>query len=198
MKSFLVRIVVGGLLALAAGAALNLGDAAPPALGQSPKRISLPLIARQELKAQPGFYSGNGMEFYVSPDGAQVSNLKLSFRVNGCPSTYSLRRSAAKNITAGSFNVGGLVPIDGSFSSPTSASGTAVFNRVYVIGCGYVSGTRSWSATWQNASQPAAAREQGAATAASEEAEGSELVEDLEAAPIEADANLLLEAYPVP
>jgi hypothetical protein len=54
------------------------------------------------------------------------------------------------------FSFTGTLYASGTFDSPTTAHGTDGVSSLYVYNCGYVTGGPwSWTATWQDSSQPA-------------------------------------------
>jgi len=103
----------------------------------------------------PGYWSGSGVELYVTTDRAYVDDFALSgIYVPGC-GTYKITHTPQEPISDDEFSFTGSFYADGDFSSETAVSGQAGLDYFYISGCGYVSGGPwAWSATWQNDSQP--------------------------------------------
>ena len=106
----------------------------------------------------PGYWkSATGDEFYVTPDQANVINFAVSFYVSQCGASVTAgRTSPVPIVNKKTFSFTGSVYASGTFDSPTTAHGTDGVSSLYVYDCGYVTaGPWSWTATWQDASQPA-------------------------------------------
>ncbi len=102
-----------------------------------------------------GFWSGPGLELYVTPT-TRVDNFAIYIYVNGCGS-YKITHTPLVSIVAKHFSFGGSFYASGSFTSLTSAAGSLGLYYFYISGCGYVSGGPfSWTAKWRNTSQPSA------------------------------------------
>jgi len=67
--------------------------------------------------------------------------------------TVKVTNPASVPITNDRFSFGGSFYASGTFNSRTTASGAFGFSGFYIPNCGTVTGTGSWSATWQNSSQ---------------------------------------------
>jgi hypothetical protein len=105
----------------------------------------------------PGFWeSQTGDEFYVSPDSANVLNFAIYITVPSCNNnTYKITRITPVSIVGNQFSFSGSFYASGTFNSATTASGTDGLSSHFIVGCGTVSGGPwSWSATWQNSTQP--------------------------------------------
>jgi hypothetical protein len=103
-----------------------------------------------------GFWkSSNGAtEFYVTPAQTSVKNFAIYISVTGCGS-YKITRTTEVPIVSNQFSFSGTFYASGTFDSTTSAHGTLGLSSFYISGCGSVSGgPYSWTATWQNSSQP--------------------------------------------
>ncbi len=112
----------------------------------------------------PGYWrhpNGN-MEFYVTADRRYVDRFAIYVSVSGC-GDYKITHLVQEAISGNSFSFGGPFYASGTFSSPTTASGTTGLNDFYISGCGYVTGGPwSWTASWMHAAAlqaPAAAVE---------------------------------------
>jgi subtilisin family serine protease len=104
----------------------------------------------------PGFWeSATGDEFYVSTDGANVENFAIYVNVFGC-GVLKITRTTPAPISGSSFSFSGSFHASGTFDSATSAHGTDGLSNFYSSVCGgYLSGGPwSWTATWQDSSQP--------------------------------------------
>lgn len=103
----------------------------------------------------PGFWqSATGDEFYVTPDRANVADFAIYISVPGC-GNYKITHLPLVAITNNQFSFSGPFYASGTFSSATTANGTDGLDNFNISGCGIVSGGPwSWSATWQNGSQP--------------------------------------------
>jgi len=105
---------------------------------------------------RPGFWlSDTGTdEFYVTVDSAYVDDFAIYISVTGC-GNYKITRITPVPISNNQFSFSGSFYASGTFHSSTTASGTDGLSSFYIAGCGFVSGGPwSWSATWQNSSQP--------------------------------------------
>jgi len=100
-----------------------------------------------------GFWRGQGVEFYVSPDKAYVNRFAIFVNVPGC-GTYKIVRGTPVPLSNNRFSFTGSFYGSGTLHTNTTASGNAGLNRFYISGCGYVSGSSSWTANWVNSSQP--------------------------------------------
>jgi len=103
-----------------------------------------------------GFWKSSSLEFYVTTNRSNVA--KFAIYVYGCGvsritytqlvpivnNRFSFRRSSGSS----SFFA------NGTFSDVEKASGTVGLKAYYIPGCGNISHTWSWTATWQNASRP--------------------------------------------
>jgi hypothetical protein len=96
------------------------------------------------------------MEFYVTTDRAYVKEFSIRVNVPECGGIWTITRlSPDVPIQGGAFSFTGSFFAAGTFQSETSASGVTGLDHHYLPGCGWVSGGPwSWSATWQNSSQP--------------------------------------------
>jgi len=103
----------------------------------------------------PGFWESDYEEFYVTPDRAYVDNFAVYIYVPGCGG-FKITHTPLEPIVNNQFSFSGPFYASGTFHSPTTASGTDGLNNLYIPACGgWVSGGPwSWSATWQNPSQP--------------------------------------------
>ena len=126
----------------------------------STRNIYLPLILRQiPPPAGPtaGLWEGFGMEFYVTPDRANVDNFAIWVDVPSCGVTLKITRTSPLNpITNDQFAFTGSYYASGTFNSATTASGlTGLYNYLSSY-CGMylTGGPWAWDATWSNSSQP--------------------------------------------
>jgi hypothetical protein len=159
-KPFLLTV-----LALALIVAGTFSATAPTQAGAPNKFIYLPLIQRApDATATPGLWKGPANQFYVAPDSAAVLKFAVYVNVTGC-GTYKITRSSPVPISNKHFEfINYFFSGSGTFTSPTAANGSNRIYRVYIPGCGYVSGGPwAWSASWRDSSQPtSSAAEDGA------------------------------------
>jgi hypothetical protein len=103
--------------------------------------------------------SGTVTEFYVTADGASVDDFSVYINVPACGIVdEKITHTSPVPIDNDQFSFGGSFYASGTFHSPTTASGGTGFDYFYIPGCGYVSSNPvSWTATWQNSSQPTSA-----------------------------------------
>ena len=103
----------------------------------------------------PGFWKGGANEFYVTTDRAYVDNFAVYVHVLGC-GYFKITHTPLEPIVNNQFSFSGPFYASGTFHSETTASGTDGLDNLYIPACGgWVSGGPwSWSATWQNPSQP--------------------------------------------
>ena len=103
-----------------------------------------------------GFWWGDWMEFYVTPNQAKVDNFAVYINVGGCGS-YKITNPTPVAIKNRKFAFGGSFYANGIFDSVTTAHGKAgLVNYYYIPGCGYLQGASfSWTAYWIDGSQPA-------------------------------------------
>jgi uncharacterized repeat protein (TIGR01451 family) len=105
----------------------------------------------------PGFWEGSGMEFYVTSNRSYVDDFAIYISVSGC-GNYKITHTRQESINNDQFSFSGSFYASGTFNSATTANGTTGLDGFYIAGCGTVSGgPYSWSASWQNSSQPSAA-----------------------------------------
>ena len=102
----------------------------------------------------PGYWSGSGVGFYVTNDRQYVHNFAVTIYVSGC-GTYKITHTVDAPITNNQFSFSGSYYASGTFTSSTSANGSGGFNNFVIYGCGTISGSFTWSATWQYSAQPA-------------------------------------------
>ena len=105
-----------------------------------------------------GFWqsSGGSTKFYVTPDQITVRNFKILVNLPGCGSYWIYRNIPAGDVSISNnqFSFSGSFYASGTFDSSTAAHGASGLSSFGPI-CGYYwSGAWSWSATWQNGSQP--------------------------------------------
>jgi hypothetical protein len=101
-----------------------------------------------------GFWSGAGLDFYVTPNQSQMSSFAMYVMINGCGS-YKITHTLLTPIVNKHFAFTGSFYATGNFSSPTAATGTMGLKSFYIPGCGYITGGPfSWTAKWKNATQP--------------------------------------------
>jgi hypothetical protein len=106
----------------------------------------------------PGFWSGQGVEFYVSPDSKNVRNFTVKFSLQNCPGTHVVTQSGDTTIIDNKFSFGGSYYASGTFTSITAANGTVGFDNYYLSECGFdITTSIPWNAAWQNNSQPTSA-----------------------------------------
>jgi serine protease len=121
--------------------------------------VYLPLVSKPAAQTPsgptPGFWeSPAGHEFYVTTDRSYVDNFAIYISVTGC-GNYKITHLSAEPITNDQFSFSGSFYASGAFSSSTNASGTDGLSNFDIPGCGIVTGGPwSWSATWQDSSQP--------------------------------------------
>jgi RHS repeat-associated protein len=121
--------------------------------------VYLPLILKSGPASAggptPGFWqSTTGDEFYVTADRTKVDDFAIHITVSGC-GNYKITHPSPEPIAGNQFSFTGAFYASGTFNSQTTASGSDGLDRFNIPGCGLVSGGPwSWSATWQNSSQP--------------------------------------------
>jgi thermitase len=124
----------------------------------------LPLVTRSHVGvtqppssiATPGFWkSTTGDEFYVTPDQAYVDNFAIYVTVQNC-GNFKITHTAPLAIASNQFSFTGSFWASGTFDSATAAHGQDGLNAYYIAACGksVSGGPWSWTATWQNSSQP--------------------------------------------
>jgi hypothetical protein len=107
----------------------------------------------------PGYWqsSGGNTNFYVTPNQITVRNFKILVNLGSCGSYWIYRNIPAGDISilSNQFSSGGSFYASGTFDSSIAAHGTTGLSSFGPI-CGYYwsGGPWSWSATWQNGSQP--------------------------------------------
>jgi len=108
------------------------------------------------LAPTPGFWKSiTGDEFYVTTDQAYVDDFAISLYIAACGASVKITRPTPVPIVNNQFSFTGSYYASGTFDSETSAHGTDGLNSFYIYGCGYVTGGPwSWTATWQDSSQP--------------------------------------------
>ncbi len=141
--------------------------------GATPTNFTyLPLVIKN-IPPTAGFWQGTAEEFYVTPNQANVDKFAVYIDVTGCES-YKITHTALVPIASGHFSFTGTFSASGTFDSATSAHGTEQLSSFVISGCGTVSGGPwSWTATWQNSSQPIIIRNEG-------DAPSVELIPELE------------------
>ncbi len=107
---------------------------------------------------QAGLWQGEGgaVKFYVTPNQANVDNFAIRISIPQCGLTVTIMTGQLVPIVNNHFSFSGNYYASGTFDTPTSAHGTVGLNNYPIYGCGSVSGSNSWTATWQNSSQPTA------------------------------------------
>jgi hypothetical protein len=101
----------------------------------------------------PGYWSGQGVEFYVTSDRQHVDDFAVSIYIQACSMSVKVTHNTQEAIANNSFSFSGSYYASGTFSSNTAASGNGGFDHFYIYGCGYLTGTFTWSATWQHSAQ---------------------------------------------
>ena len=129
-------------------------------VGNSSWTVYLPIVSKDwplPPGPTPGFWaSTTGDEFYVSTDRASV--VKFTIYVDIPCETLMIYRTVPSAITNNQFSFSGTYYASGTFDSVSSAHGTDGLNNFYTSECGggyLTAGPWSWTATWQNSSQPA-------------------------------------------
>ena len=116
--------------------------------------ISKPVPPPPPENITPGLWSGFGLEYYVTPDSANVDNFTIFIEVNGC-GNFALVNNPLVPITNDAFAFSGPLFANGLFTSLTRATGQVGLDRFNISGCGTVSGGPfAWDADWTNSSQP--------------------------------------------
>lgn len=105
-----------------------------------------------------GLWEGSGMEFYVTPDQANVDNFAIAVDVyvGGvyCDTIIFRRLSPLVPITNKNFSFTGSFYASGTFDTSTASHGTTGLNS-FSTSCGSVTGGPwNWTATWTDNSQP--------------------------------------------
>lgn len=118
-------------------------------------RTSAPLAGHWTGSAGPSPFA---VDYYVSPDQTKIIHFAFKYAF-ACVTEGWIVDGTQRSIESKSFSANNYgVIYSGTFDSPTGAHGTVNLVDFY-IGCGgandYVTaGPYSWSATWQDASQP--------------------------------------------
>jgi hypothetical protein len=98
--------------------------------------------------------STTGDEFYVKPARNTVANFAIY--VSACGSTWKITHTTLLPISNKHFAFGGPFYASGTFTSATRAAGQDGLSGFVLPGCGtFNGGPWSYTATWQNATQPA-------------------------------------------
>ncbi len=114
------------------------------------------------IDVKPGFWSGPGMEFYIthpSIQGVSVVNFAVYINIKGCGKYKIIHKLAPKPRISNrqfrfSYTYDGLYA-NGVFVNMQRASGKLGFYYLYIPGCGTIfGGPFPWTATWKNSSQP--------------------------------------------
>jgi hypothetical protein len=100
-----------------------------------------------------GFWKGEEIEFYVTPNRLKVDNFTLYANVRGC-GIYKITHKPLLTIKDKKFSFTGGFYANGSFTSLTKAQGMMGLYKYYIPGCGYATGGPfSWTTVWKNGSQ---------------------------------------------
>ncbi len=122
------------------------------------RMVYLPVVLNNHREGpDPGFWQGYYPEFYVTTDRVYVDDFAIYINVAACGLyNYKITHGTPEPISDWQFSFTGSFYASGTFDSKTSASGSLGLNSYYISGCGNVSlpGAQSWSATWQDSSQP--------------------------------------------
>jgi hypothetical protein len=103
--------------------------------------------------AKPGYWQGKGVDFFVTTTGPKVNHFTLYVKVPGC-GTHMITHAPLLTIKNKKFSFTGSFYANGTFTTPTLASGKMGLNRYYLPSCGYLSGgPYSWTAIWKNKNQ---------------------------------------------
>lgn len=103
-------------------------------------------------------------EFYVTSDSAYVDDFAIYVYVQGCGS-YKITHITPEPITSNHFSFGTTYYASGTFSNPTTCSGTYGLSNFYIGGCGYVSGGPwDYRSVWKHAEVVAGAGGPGPVT----------------------------------
>ena len=111
------------------------------------------VVVQPPVGAPAGFWEGQGVEFYVTPDKAYVDDFAIYISVSGC-GNYKIQRPSPVSLTNNQFSFSGAFYASGTLNSTTTASGNAGLDDYFIYGCGDVTGSFSWTANWVNDSQP--------------------------------------------
>ena len=103
-----------------------------------------------------GYWWGDWMDFYVTPNQSKVDNFAIYISVGACGiSNYQVMNPSLLAIKNRKFAFGGAFYASGTFDSVTTAHGKAGLNYFFIPGCGYIiGGPFSWTAFWIDGSQP--------------------------------------------
>ena len=119
----------------------------------------------------PGFWQEDNTygcpgcsEFYVTSDSAYVDDFAIYVSVSGCGS-YKITHTTPEPITSNHFSFGTSYYASGTFSNPTTCSGTYGLSHFYIPGCGYVSGGPwDYRSVWKHSEMVAGAGGPGPVT----------------------------------
>jgi hypothetical protein len=106
---------------------------------------------------QAGFWEDGSphMNFYVTRSGTKVDNVRVYISVPSCGVSGSVVHLPTVAIANGKFSFTGPFYASGTFRSGTKANGKIGLKNFPIPNCGKVSGGPwSWTAYWQNNSQP--------------------------------------------
>jgi uncharacterized repeat protein (TIGR01451 family) len=101
----------------------------------------------------PGYWMGSFVDFYVTSDGANVSDFGVYVTLSGC-GNYRIYHTTPVPISNNQFSFSGALYASGAFHSSESASGTVGLTGVGPI-CGqyWNGGPWTWDASWQYSAQ---------------------------------------------
>ncbi len=152
------------------------------AYGPSPwSNIQSVVVASSPSGPNPGYWMGasGALEFYVTSDRAYVDDFAIIISVTGC-GTYKITHLPPEPIVSNQFSFSGPFYGNGTFTSPTSCTGTTGLENFYISGCGFVSGGPfSYTATWQGAGD--APLDEGLGSVVIEEVDGGAITSFLTA-----------------
>jgi subtilisin family serine protease len=123
--------------------------------------VHLPMLSQYIPPPPPvpssGFWEGEAVDFTVTSDHNYVRNFKIYIYVDGC-GYYEITHNVDEQISNLKFSFGdpnasGSYYASGTFTSNTAANGTAGLNKFNISGCGKVTGSFTWTATWKHSLQ---------------------------------------------
>jgi Zn-dependent metalloprotease len=92
-------------------------------------------------------------EFYVTTDSSHVDNFAAYISVSGC-GNYKITYTPLVAITNKAFSFTGKFYANGTFDTYSTAHGKTGFNKFYIAGCGYITGSMNYTSAWYNSTQP--------------------------------------------
>jgi hypothetical protein len=97
--------------------------------------------------------------FYVTTDNKYVDNFTVRVNVNPC-GVYEITYLPYVPIKSKAFSFTGKFYANGTFDSYHTAHGKTGLKKFYISGCGYITGSWSYTSAWYDSSQPFSVEEE--------------------------------------